>query len=118
MSIISLTGTSHSAALGAAIAEPLARTTSVHRDRFDPAYSATSRSTGAPGAAEYLHEPALKVVVVEKEGELRDHVAAWQDLADHAMESNAFYEPWMLMPAVKTLAQGKSLRFVFIYETN
>ena len=64
-----------------------------------------------------MHDSALKVIVVEKEEDLRDHAAAWQDLADHAMESNAFYEPWMLRPAIKTLSQGKNLRFIFIYET-
>ena len=43
---------------------------------------------------------------------------AWQDLADHAIEPNVFYEPWMLMPAIKTLGRGKSLCFIFIYETH
>jgi CelD/BcsL family acetyltransferase involved in cellulose biosynthesis len=65
-----------------------------------------------------MHDSALKVVVVEKEEGLRDHAAAWQDLADHAMESNPFYEPWMLVPAIKSLSQGKALRFIFIYETS
>lgn len=65
-----------------------------------------------------MHNSALKVVVVEKVEGLRDHAAAWQDLADHAMESNAFYEPWMLVPAIESLSQGKALRFIFIYETS
>jgi len=60
----------------------------------------------------------LKLVVVEKQEELLEHAGAWQELADHAMESNPFYEPWMLMPAVKKLGLGKSLRFIFIYQTN
>jgi CelD/BcsL family acetyltransferase involved in cellulose biosynthesis len=99
---INFTGTLFSA-LGAAIGEPSARRAAGHR--LDPAGSGMPDST-------------LKVVVVQKEEELRDHAAAWQDLADHAMECNAFYEPWMLMPALKALGQGKSLRFIFIYETN
>ena len=61
---------------------------------------------------------ALEVVVVENEEELHSHVPAWQDLADHAMEANVFYEPWLLRPALKTLKRGTRLRLVFIYETN
>jgi CelD/BcsL family acetyltransferase involved in cellulose biosynthesis len=63
------------------------------------------------------HANALQVVVVENEAELCNHVSAWQDLADHAMEANVFYEPWLLMPALKTLHRGTPLRLVFIYET-
>ncbi len=61
---------------------------------------------------------ALKVVVVENEEELCSHVPAWQDLADHAIEANVFYEPWLLRPALRTLKQGTPLRLVFIYETS
>ena len=99
---INFTGTFFSA-LGAAMGEPSARAAAGRR--LEPVGSGMPDST-------------LKVVVVEKEEELQNHAAAWQDLADHAMECNAFYEPWMLMPAIKALGQGKSLRFIFIYETN
>ena len=61
---------------------------------------------------------ALKVVVVENETELCSHVAAWQDLADHAIEANVFYEPWLLRPALRTLKRGTPVRLVFIYETS
>ena len=61
---------------------------------------------------------ALKVVVIENEEELCSHVPAWQDLADHAMEANVFYEPWLLRPALRTLKRGAPFRLVFIYETN
>ena len=72
----------------------------------------------ASGAESLTYDSALKVVVVQNEEELQDHVVAWQELADHAIESNVFYEPWMLMPAVKAIGQGKSLHFIFIYETH
>ena len=71
----------------------------------------------APEAQGLTRDATLKVVVVDNAAQLQDHAAAWQDLADHAMECNAFYEPWMLVPAVDTLGRGQSLRFVFIYET-
>lgn len=104
------------AAPGAAIVEHPARTAADHR--FGVPFPGKSRIAPAPSPIRLGDDSALKVVVVEKEEELGDHAAAWQDLADHAMESNAFYEPWMLRPAVKTLSEGKSLRFIFIYETN
>jgi len=59
---------------------------------------------------------ALQVVVVENEAGLFDHLSAWQDLADHALEANVFYEPWLLVPALKNLHPGTPLRLVFIYE--
>lgn len=81
--------------------------------RADQSRAARDQS---PNRLEYAH--ALKVVVVENEEELYNHVPAWQDLADHAMEANVFYEPWLLMPALRTLNRGTPLRLVFIYETS
>jgi len=115
-SIINVTATNASAAANAEIAQSTART--AVGQPLDPVSFGISGVAAARGAEGFAQDSTLKIVVVEKEEELRDHAAAWQDLADHAMESNAFYEPWMLMPAVKTLGQGKSLRFIFIYETN
>ena len=113
---IDITATNASGAAGAKTAKSTART--VFGQQVDPVSSVISQVATARGAENFTRNSTLKVVVIEKEEELRDHAAAWQDLADHAMESNAFYEPWMLMPAVKTLGQGKSLHFIFIYETN
>ncbi len=70
----------------------------------------------SPNRPAYSH--ALKVVVVENDEGLCSHVPAWQDLADHAMEANVFYEPWLLRPALRTLNRGTPLRLVFIYETS
>jgi CelD/BcsL family acetyltransferase involved in cellulose biosynthesis len=71
---------------------------------------------GAACAAAELRTGALTVVVVEDEGELGNHVDAWQDLADNAMEANVFYEPWLLRPALQKLNRGTPLRLVFVYE--
>ncbi|MFL6581478.1 MAG: GNAT family N-acetyltransferase [Burkholderiales bacterium] len=84
----------------------------------EPAYSFTSSGASAPDVESFTQGSTLKVVVIEKAEELLDHAASWQDLADHAMESNVFYEPWMLVPAVKKLGLGKSLRFILIYQVN
>ena len=87
----------------------------VHRifdqDQVDQSHAAHDRIAHRPA-----HADALQVVVVENEAELRNHVSAWQDLADHAMDANVFYEPWLLMPALKTLHRGTPVRLVFIYE--
>ena len=55
---------------------------------------------------------ALDVMVVH---EVRaEHVGALECLADHASEPNPFYEPWMLVPALKTQPRGR-LHMVMIW---
>ena len=39
----------------------------------------------------------------------------WQQLADRPLEHNVFYEPWMLLPAMRHLATGKDLRVMMIF---
>lgn len=65
------------------------------------------------GRASSLPEPML-VVVIEDFDMLGDYVQAWEDLAVEALEPNPFYEPWMLIPALRTLATGKDLRIVLV----
>ncbi len=57
----------------------------------------------------------LTVRVIDDPAALAAHVAAWQDLADNAIEPNPFYEPWMLLPALEYFGQGQSLQFVLVY---
>jgi CelD/BcsL family acetyltransferase involved in cellulose biosynthesis len=57
----------------------------------------------------------LRVVDVSDADALVKHAAAWQDLADHALEPNPFYEPWMLIPAVHAFGKAKDLIFVLLY---
>jgi len=57
----------------------------------------------------------LNVRVIEDVAALAAHVAAWQELADNAIEPNPFYEPWMLLPALECFGQGQSLQFVLVY---
>ncbi len=42
-------------------------------------------------------------------------IDAWEDLAKDSIESNVFYEPWMLLPAVSSLGPFPGLRFVFFW---
>jgi hypothetical protein len=46
----------------------------------------------------------VTVSVVRDRASLARVVAAWEDLARHAIEPNPLYEPWMLLPALE--AQG------------
>lgn len=60
----------------------------------------------------------MKVTVVHDHTELVEHVPAWNDLAANALEPNAFYEPWTLLPGVQSFGAGKDLLFLLIYRTN
>jgi CelD/BcsL family acetyltransferase involved in cellulose biosynthesis len=54
-------------------------------------------------------------VVVHDEAGLAPHVPAWQELARSALEPNAFYEPWALLPALRAFGEGQDVRFLLIY---
>jgi CelD/BcsL family acetyltransferase involved in cellulose biosynthesis len=58
---------------------------------------------------------ATRVVVVEHPEELEPHLAAWEELAADALEINVFYEPWMLMPALRLWSGEDNLVFVLIF---
>ena len=60
-------------------------------------------------AARQQRSPAsrtMTVVFIKNFEMLEDYIQAWEDLAADALEPNAFYEPWMLMPALAGLAKG------------
>ena len=61
-----------------------------------------------------LPDHRMSVVLIEDVNVLEDYVQAWEDLVDEALEVNPFYEPWMLMPALRALATGKDLRVVLV----
>jgi CelD/BcsL family acetyltransferase involved in cellulose biosynthesis len=46
---------------------------------------------------------------------LEKHLSAWEHLAKEAVEPNAFYEPWMFLPALDTFASKTSLCHVLVY---
>jgi CelD/BcsL family acetyltransferase involved in cellulose biosynthesis len=49
---------------------------------------------------------------------LAPHVAAWDDLARHAIDVNAFYESWMMLPALLSFRAVRALVFLFVYRTD
>jgi hypothetical protein len=54
------------------------------------------------------------VVVVNDLTALEKYVPAWEDLAANAIEPNAYYEPWMMMPAIRAFGAGRRLQFALI----
>ncbi len=57
----------------------------------------------------------ISVVVARGVAELKQHLEAWQALADEAIEPNIFYEPLVMIPAVESFGANTDLYFVFIY---
>jgi hypothetical protein len=67
-----------------------------------------------PAAAGLANKSGLSVAVVEDLTGLEPFVSAWEDLAAGALEPNVFYEPWMLMPAVRAFGAGRRVCFALI----
>src|SRR5215470_1467421 len=56
----------------------------------------------------------MSVVIVDDLTALEKHVAAWEELAAAAIEPNVFYEPWMLMPALRAYGGAGRLLFALV----
>jgi CelD/BcsL family acetyltransferase involved in cellulose biosynthesis len=72
----------------------------------------------APTAARPGSRPRARIVVLAGAVPLAEHLGAWNDLAAHAIEANAFYEPWLLLPAIDAYGEGLRLQFVLVYLAN
>lgn len=61
-------------------------------------------------------EPSqLEVKLVSTIQELEAIDAQWQFLADNTLEANPFYEPWMVLPALRTLGDEPKPVFALVY---
>lgn len=58
---------------------------------------------------------AARVAVARTGAELERIVPAWEALARAAAEPNPFYEPWMLLPALRAFGGGQDLRLVQVW---
>ena len=56
------------------------------------------------------------VVVLDDASHLHDYLPHWEDLARNAIEPNVFYEPWMLLPALRAFGAGEDLLFALVLE--
>ncbi len=57
---------------------------------------------------------SLSVVVIKKPDDLAEWQKDWEDLAHAAIEPNVFYEPWMLLPALRLLGEGSRVEIVLV----
>lgn len=71
-----------------------------------------------PAAGGGANKSGLSVMVVENLVALEPYVSAWEDLIDAAIEPNVFYEPWMLMPAVRAFCKGRRALFALVLAPN
>lgn len=58
---------------------------------------------------------AMRIVVARGAEQLQEHLADLDELVGAVMESNVFYEPWVLMPAIDAFGAGHDLWFVLVY---
>src|SRR5262249_344472 len=56
----------------------------------------------------------MSVVIVDDLTALEKHIASWEELAAAAIEPNVFYEPWMLMPALRAYGGAGRLFFALV----
>src|SRR5579884_2114823 len=56
----------------------------------------------------------FRVIVVRSIEELKPFLADLDDLTRATSDQNVFYEPWMLVPAMRWLANGTDLRLVLV----
>jgi hypothetical protein len=65
------------------------------------------------------HEPMHlsgppSVIVVRTLPDLAPYVTEWEELASEAIVPNPFYEPWMLIPALRLLRETEDLHIVLV----
>src|SRR5947209_13906775 len=67
----------------------------------------------APRMQPIAGAPSIEAVTrIERLEELQ---AEWQELGDAAAEANPFYEPWMLIPAIRAFGDPDRLRVLFVF---
>lgn len=68
-----------------------------------------------PHDIQTLRSLSFTVRLVTNLAELREHATALNELAGSASEPNVFYEPWMLLPALRAFGQKSSFSFVLVF---
>lgn len=80
--------------------------------------TATCESGVAPGSplavSAIPKQRRTSVVEIRELRTLLGLISAWEDLAAAAIEPNAFYEHWMLLPALEAFGTGKDIRVVLV----
>src|SRR3954454_9102034 len=76
-----------------------------------PTFDLPAKASIAP-PSEPIKEWWVEVV---QRSDLDRHVPAWEILAKNAVEPNAFYEPWMFLPATRAFDREKPIMCALIY---
>ena len=58
----------------------------------------------------------MRVTVARSLAELDSIVPAWEALAREALEPNPFFEPWMLLPALREFGGGQDVRVTLVWQ--
>lgn len=66
-------------------------------------------------AAPAEEQPRLRIVRISRLEDLHTIEPAWQALADRAVEPNVFYEPWMMLPALRQFHAKARLEIYAVY---
>src|SRR5262245_6769229 len=81
----------------------------------EPDRAQRGRAEPRPSVADVTTDGAkMSVVIVDDLTGLEEHIAAWEELAAAAIEPNVFYEPWMLMPALRAYGGAGRLLFALV----
>ncbi|MCI0685392.1 MAG: GNAT family N-acetyltransferase [Gemmataceae bacterium] len=76
-----------------------------------PTASCGDQPTNGQGAA---NRPWVEVI--DDPARLAGYIDAWTELAAHAIEPNIFYEPWFVLPALRTLVPvPRNLLFLLVF---
>jgi len=68
-----------------------------------------------PDRSVNLEQPATSVVLVRDLRKTAGLIAAWEELAAHALEPNVFYEHWMLLPALRAWGTAADVRVALVW---
>ncbi len=59
-------------------------------------------------------DQGLAVLAIQDLDELTPHLPAWENLVSEAIEPNVFYEPWMLIPALRAFGAGENVSVALV----
>jgi CelD/BcsL family acetyltransferase involved in cellulose biosynthesis len=60
----------------------------------------------------------IRIKIVSNYNDLETLVPQWSELAQNAVDANAFYEPWIVLPALRNLQSKDNFLFLLIYVRN
>jgi CelD/BcsL family acetyltransferase involved in cellulose biosynthesis len=69
-------------------------------------------------AAAPAPDQSVSVELIGDLAELEDYLPDWEQLASTAAEPNVFFEPWMLLPAIRHFHRQYALRFLLVWGTD